>query len=386
MKHFYLISLCLIGLLGQAQSIEKIIIVRDATTNKPIEDALIVVLKTQQNIFTNADGKGRFMLKNATGIQISHASYNKVLIKSATLVDKETVVLLKNNLNDLEELIITSQPQRILRSLVENSKRQLTIPARLKVYAREFFKLNRAYAYYNDGLINFQIFGNKRKFDSNILVEQNRAFGLLETEVSQDLLGYNLNDIMENYYNFKYLNPVLDSRAKKQYDFVLKVFSKNKRYNLFTITPLDNNVGLLDAYNIVYEPQRNLIISVSTVLPDQIIAKHTKSTSVGSRNMIKSNYKSIYHFDNENYYLLSSKEEIAFEKIGRKETKIFEVRNYFFTMNFSTQNYTFTESDVFKDKTLFNKKNVILTDYWNVSGVTATEEKELIIKDLENKL
>jgi hypothetical protein len=33
-----------------------------------------------------------------------------------------------------------------------------------------------------------------------------------------------------------------------------------------------------------------------------------------------------------------------------------------------TKKFSFKESDVFKDKTLFNKKDVILTDYWNVSG------------------
>ena len=386
MKQLYTLVFTLFLASIYSQNLQKTIVVKDATTNLPIEDALIVILKTKQNILTNVNGKGSFVLKGNTNILISHTSYNKTSIKSISLIEKETVIFLKNNTNDLDELIITKQPQRILRSLVENSKKKLTIPARLKVYAREFFKLNGKYSYYNDGLLNFQIFSKTKKFDSNILVEQNRAFGLLETEVSQDLLGYNLNDIMENYYNFKYLSPILESKAKKEYDFIIKVFSKNKDYNIFVVTPFDNEKGLLDNYAIVYEPRRNLIISVSTNLSDDRIAKQTKKTGVGSKNIYKSIFKSIYKFDNDNYHLVSSKEEIGFEKIDRKETKTFEVRNYFVTMNFSNQNYSFSESDVFKDKTLFNKKNLVLSEYWNVSGMTATDEEEIIIKEIENKL
>lgn len=386
MKHCFIIIFLFFIEITFSQNIEKSIVVKDASTNLPIEDALIVLLKTKQNVLTNVNGKATFVLKSTTSISVSHTSYNKITIKSTLLTATETEVFLKSNTNDLEELIITKNPQKMLKNLVENSKRRLTIPARLKVYAREFFKLNGKYAYYNDGLINFQIFGKTTKFDSNILVEQNRAFGLLDTEVSQDLLGYNLNDIMENYYNFKYLNAILEPSAKKKYDFVVKVFSKNKQYNVYSVQPLNDADGLLDNYAIVYEPRRNLIVSVTSIIPESRIANHTKKTGNGAKNIIKSQFKSIYKFDDDNYYLVSSKEEIAFEKTERKETKIFEVRNYFVTMNFSNQNYSFNESDVFKDKTLFNKKNQILTEYWNVSGITPTDEEEAIIKEIENKL
>ena len=36
----------------------------------------------------------------------------------------------------------------------------------------------------------------------------------------EDVLGYNLNNIMENYYEFKYLNPLLEKSALKDYDFL----------------------------------------------------------------------------------------------------------------------------------------------------------------------
>jgi len=83
--------------------------------------------------------------------------------------------------------------------------------------------------------------------------------------------------------------------------------------------------------------------------------------------------------------LISSKEEIGFEKIDKKGTSTIEVRNYFVTNNFSNQKFSFKESEVFKDKALFNKPNVILTDYWNVSGLTATEEELEIINSIEEE-
>ena len=371
--------------IANAQNIEKTIVVKDAATNLPIEDAVIMIMKTKQIILTNKEGKGSFILKSATSIQVSHTSFNKINIRSITLAETETTLLLKNNLNDLDELIITKQPQKILKNLVENSKKRLTVPARLKVYGREFFILNGKCAYYNDGLINFQLFGKTKKFDSNILVEQNRSFGLLEQEVSVDLLGYNLNDIMENYYNFKYLNPVLETSAKKEYVFVLSVYSKNNHYNVFKISPADNSKGLLDNYIIVYEPKSNTIISVTTVLQPETIAKNEKKTNIGAKNIYKSYFHALYRTENENYYLLSSKEEIGFEKIEKKETKTLEVRNYLVTNNFSTQNYSFNDSDVYKHKSLFNKKNLIITDYWNISGLTATKAEERIIQEIEER-
>lgn len=85
----------------------------------------------------------------------------------------------------------------------------------MKVYTREFFKMDGNYTYYNDGLMNFQLFGKDKNFKSNILVEQNRAFGLVYDQINSDVLGYNLNDIMENYYNFKYINPITDISGKR---------------------------------------------------------------------------------------------------------------------------------------------------------------------------
>lgn len=368
-----------------AQNTEISIALKDADSNLPIEDASVLVLKTKQNLLSNSDGVVTFMLNGVSNIQITHTSYQSVTIRSNTLKDKINVVLLKSSVNNLDEIIITKQhPQKILKSIVENSIKKLSVPARLKIYSREFFKLNGNYSYYNDGLMNFQISGKEKDFKTDILVEQNRSIGLLETDISNYLLGYNLNDIMQNYYNFKYLNAILDPRAKKEYDFLIKSSTTNADNYIMVITPLDDAKGLLDDFLIIYDKKKKLIIEASSSVSPAIVAKTKDKTSVGSKNIYKSLFKTMYKYDGSNYYLIGSKEEIGFEKVDKKGTNTIEVRNYFVTTNFSDQKFSFKESDVFKDKTLFNKKDVILTDYWNVSGLAATEEEQGIINSIED--
>lgn len=368
-----------------AQSAEKSIILLDADTNLPIEDVTVYIIKTKQTLLSNVEGKVTFTLTGTSNIQATHSSYVSVTVRSTALLKTDNIIYLKNNTKDLDEIIITKQhPQKILKSIVDNSIKKLTVPARLKVYSREFFKLNGTYSYYNDGLLNFQLYGKDKNFKSNILVEQNRSMGLINEEISGDVLGYNLNNIMENYYNFKYLNPILEPKAKKDYEFLIKVYTANKNYYAITATPTENSKGLLDDFTIIYDPTKKLIIEINSVISPMTLARNKDRTSLGSRNVYKSFFKTIYRLDHENYYLVSSKEEIGFERVDKNnKTTDIEVRNYFVTTNFSNQNYTYKENEVFKDKTLFNKKDVVLTDYWNVSGLTATEEEQEIINKIE---
>ncbi len=363
-KTVLVLFLMISSLSSFSQKVDKIIVIKDKETNLPIEDATVTIVKTRQNLLSNKDGIVSFELTGASNIQIRHSSYLGITVRSVMLKDDSTVIYLRSNVNDLEEIVVTKKhPQKILASLIENSKKQLTIPGRLKVYSREFFKLNGKYSYYNDGLMNFQLMDKSKKAKTVLLVEQNRSKSLIEEEISADLLGYNLNDIMENYYNFKYLNLLLTASAKKEYDFVIKVYSKNKEYNLISAVPIDKAEGLLDDFSIIYDPKKKIILEVSSFVSPIVLSKIKEKTSNGSKNINKSSFKTIYKIQNSDYYLLSSKEEIGFEKIDKNHTKDIEVRNYFLTTNFSTQHYEYKDTEVYKDKTLYNKTDVILTDY-----------------------
>ncbi|MEO5777553.1 MAG: hypothetical protein ABIQ27_11650 [Flavobacterium sp.] len=369
-----------------SQNVEKSIVLIDIDTNLPIEDVTVFIARTKQTLLSNAEGKATFVLKGISNIQITHSSYNTVKLKSTILKEKENFFYLKNNVNGLDEIIVTKKhPQKILNELVANSTKKLTIPARLKVYSREFLKLNGNYAYYNDGLMNFQLYGKDKNLKNNILVEQNRSYGLVNDEIGSDALGYNLNNIMENYYGFKYLNPLLDVGSKKKYEFLIKGYSANSDYNLMVVTPLESEKGLLDDYTILYDRTKKLIIEVSTIVSPTTLANTKDKTTVGSKNIYKSSFKAIYRIEGFGYYLIGSKEEIGFEKIDKKKTTDIEVKNCFVITNFNDKNFTYKESEVFKDKTLYNKKNTILTNYWDVSGLTSTDEEQKIIASIENR-
>ena len=161
MKKIYLLLFLIWSLTAVSQSEEKTIVLKDADSNEPIEDATVFVAKTKQTLLSNSQGVVSFVLNGISNIQISHSSYSMIKIRSNTLKEQQNVVYLKSSITGLDEIIVTKQhPQKILKTIVENSIKKLTVPARLKVYSREFFKMNGSNSYYNDGLMNFQLFGN----------------------------------------------------------------------------------------------------------------------------------------------------------------------------------------------------------------------------------
>jgi hypothetical protein len=174
----------------------------------------------------------------------------------------------------------------------------------------------------------------------------------------------------------------LDDKAKKNYSFLVKVYSKNQEYNEITAIPLEDAKELLDDFKIVYDVKRKLIIEINADISPTSVAEAKEETGKGSKNIMRSVFKTNYWFDADNYYLLSSKEEINYAVNTGNDVKNIEVLNNLVTTSFSVQNYTYNESDVFKDKTLFNIKNSVLTNYWNVSGLAPTTKEQEIINNI----
>ena len=384
MKQLLLLFVVLFHLNVFAQNDEYSIYVKDIETLQPIENATVMVLKTKQVLMTNADGKITFVLSGGSNIQVSEMNYENLTVRWAALKESGFVVYLKNKKENLDEVVVSKEnPQKMLQKVVSNSKQKISVAHRLKVYVREFFMLDNQYSYYNDGLVNFQFNKNNT---TTLLVEQNRSYGLIDTDVSADLKGYDLNDIMENYSNFKYLDPLLDAKAKKEYDFTTKGHSKNKDYYIMSIVPLDKAKEAIDNFEIIYDPEKKIIIEFTISVTPATLDKVEEKTKEGEKNITKSFVKVNYRWDGTDYYLLSSNEEIGYNVVLKDKTKNVQVRNSFVTTGFNKQNFTYSESDVFKEKSLFNKKNKILTNYWDISGFTATEQEKAIIASLEFKL
>ena len=386
MKKFFLFLILIFSIKSIAQNIEKTIVLLDADSKVPIQDATVLILRSKQILLSNLDGKVVFVLNSPSNIQISHSSYAEISVRSSSLKENETVFYLKSNVNELDEIILTRQhPQKILKKLIENSIDKLTVPARLQVYEREFFKLNGLYSYFNDGLMNFQILDKKNLYNTEILVEQNRSYGLVDKEITDELLGYNLNNIIGNYYSFKYLAPLLEKNAIKQYDFVVKGYADNENYYVMKVYPNETAKELLDDYTIIYDTKKKLIIEASSILSPRVVAKSIDKIQSTSKQIYESFFKTIYKFDGSNYYLISSREEIGFERVSKKNATYIEVKNSFVVTNFSNKFFTHKDTDVFKDQTMFNKSNVIYNNYWDISGLTPTDEEQEIINKIMQK-
>ncbi len=366
-----------------SQNLEFTIIVKDFDTDLPIEEVTITALKTRQGFLTNNEGKAIISLTRSSDLELVHSSYKTLVVKFSTLNKKENVVYMEPNTQQLEEYIITKDhPQEILKRIIENSKIKITIPISLKVYLHEFYKRDNEIIFFNDGLINFQILGNSKSIKTDILVEQNRAIGVLDGDIDPDILGYDLNNIIENYYQFKYLYEVLDSKAKKIYDFSVKTYPSNEDYLVIKIVPLPESKGILSDFMVVYDSDKKLIVEVSSyVTPDRL--QTYKESMFASRKVYKLEFKNTFRQEGNYYYLANSKEVIGFEKKYKNKERRIEVKNHMVITDFNKKTFEYGEKNVFKGKSLINKKTSFFTDYWDVeSGFVSTAEEKAIIERL----
>lgn len=383
-KKIYLLLFLLFSIVSFSQS-ETTVILKDIDTGLPVEDAVITILRTNQGLISNSEGVFKLSLTRPSTIEIYHTSYKKLLIKSTTLIEDGTnIITLEKKTELLQEVILTDKhPQDILKDLIKNSIKKLTVPANLRVFTREFYKKNGNYSFYNDGIVNFQILDEKRTVKTDILVEQNRTIGFID-EFDKDLLGYSLNNLMENYYQFKYLEKVLNARAKKEYDFQLLSYPQNEDYLIIRIKPYITIEGFLSDYTVLYDNRKNLILEVSSFLPEERAEINAPFLDFKNRKIYKTEYKTTYRLETRDYYLANSKEIIGFTTEKNKKETRFEIANYIITTEFRTKTFNYKDTEIFKGKTLLNKKDSILTEYWEIdSGVLLTEPEKLIINNLK---
>ena len=366
-----------------SQSIEYAIIVKDFDTDLPIEEVTITALRTRQGFLTNKDGKAFVSLTKSSDLEFIHSSYKTIVIKIATLNKNENVVYMEPNTQQLEEFIVTKDhPQQILKRIVENSKDKMTIPMNLKIYLREFYKRDSEIVFFNDGLINFQILGNEKNIKTDILVEQNRAVGVLDGDIDPNILGYDLNNIIENYYQFKYLDEVLDNSAKKTYDFSIKTYPSNEDYLVIKIVPFPESQGILSDFIIVYDSNKKIIVELSSYVSSERLQKY-KESMFASRKVYKLEFKNTFRLDGDVYYLANSKEVIGFEKRYKKKDRRIEVKNHMVIKDFDKQPFEYNDKNIFKGKSLINKKTSFFTNYWDVeSGFVSTSEEKAVIESL----
>ena len=367
-----------------SQEKELTIVFKDIETKIPLDEVTITVLRTKESYVSNIDGLVKIKLLRPSYLEVSHSSYKKIIVKSISLKEDENIVFLESTLNKLPEIILTREhPHDILKQVVENSRQKLSVPANLRVYIREFFKKNDTNILYNDGLVNFQILKDKSSIKTDILIEQNRVIGILNEKTDKEVYGYNLNNLMENYYQFKYLDEVIDPKGKKVYDFQIKSFPENPNYYQVIIKPLEEEKGVLFSYTILYDHIRRIIIEIDNFLDPERAEQNFNYAISNKKNVFKSAFKMNYRVKGSDYYLVYAKEEIGFLEKQNKEMIKTEVRNYFVTNKFTTRLFSYDPKEIFTEKTLLNRQNTILTAFWDIdSGLILTQDEQDFIDSL----
>lgn len=386
MKSFFLYCFFILNFFTlNAQEIVYQIIIVDNNLELPIENATVTVFKTKENYISNKEGIVKFSLKGSSFIEISHVDFKtkKVRISNATKPDFK--ITLESKIKQLEEVIVTQKhPQEILNSIVKNSLNQLTLPANLKIYNKEFYKYNDEYCFFSDGLLNFQIYKSSGNVKSDILIEQSRSLGL-KKPLEEEIWGYNLNVISEKYYSFGYLLEILDKKAKKEYQFVLKNHATNDALNIIEVKPLEETNKLFYTYKITFDYRNKLILLIEINIPINKKELFIQKNDSKNRRLNKMNIIQSYIKKQKEYYLYNSMENIEyFKKITNKEVKI-EVKNTMHTIKFHDFLFEYKDSELFKNKSLIlSEKNKILTNYWeNQSGIYMNEEEKKILNYLE---
>lgn len=380
-KKLLLFILFFLFSIGYSQNIIIKVLVKDFETDLPIDEVTVTATKTNQGFLTNSEGIAILSLTKHSVLEFSHSTYNSYVVKSENLKNEVNVVYLDSKTQLLEEVILTKDhPQDILEKLVQNSREKITIPANLKVYLREFYKRNDKFVFFNDGLVNFQILGDYKKIETDILVEQNRAVGLLDGDIDDGVLGYNLNNIVENYYGFKYLDEILSRRALKDYNFEVKTYPQNEDFLVIRALPYIDSKGILSNFYIVYDTKKRIIMEVSAFLSKERLQK---IESEENTKVHKLEFKNVFRTDGNFYYLANSKEIIGFYKKYKGEKRKIEVKNNMITTNFSKKMFQYDKQNIFTDKSLINKKSSVFTPYWELdSGLVPTEKEQEIIESL----
>ena len=390
MKNLFFFGLILFSLLSFSQTKEVILVFKDKTSGALIENVIVAILRTDENFQSNKEGLVKFNLNKPSRINIKHTEYKELNINSVTLKDAETVIFLDNISQDIEDIVITNrQSFSILKTLIIKSMNKLTAPINLKIYSREFFKYNNEYTSYSDGLVNFCLKEKPNKFDADILVEQNRTYNLINNEkIEKKTLSYNMYDIIQNYYDFKYIANLAESKAKKKFDFEIKTVKGKADFYQMIIVPKQEIEEFLPTVTIIYDNKKNIILELEYfVEPNRFDYSDVSNLKVVKGKIFNSTFKALYILDGDDYFLASTKEEIGLMVKDKKEVENkVEIVNYLITTQHSRKFVPYEKEDVFKEKSLINKKNAIITEYWETnSGLLLTSEEKKIVDNLQLK-
>lgn len=382
MEKYILFLFTLLSSAVYSQNKDSIILVKDSVTDNVISEVSILAIEINKSGATNKDGVFKLSVKQPVTLQLDHLNYKPMILNSSLLTEQLNIVYLNPIENqNLENVITVNQPHKLLIDLVQNSKEQLTTPIELQVYVLELFKIDNEYFSFNDGLLNFYVKGKDKNIKTDIIVQQNRFYSTIGPVFSDNIMGYNINGLMNNNYDFDQLNELFLDNSYSKYNYHFTQLNENLQYNRVKLELKKSINEALPNYEIIYDPVKMLIINVNAQIPNQVLqyAKHKK---VNNREveLCYYNFELNYKITDNVYHFASLTDKIGL--VGHKVNtpNYIEVTNYLVVDKINTKTINYNKKNVFKQKSLNKIKTKYYNKYWESRLPLSKEETDFIQK------
>ncbi len=368
----------------------------DSRTKETISHVSIGISNKTTGTISNSDGEfslpSKYCIEGDT-LLISHVNYHTKKIAITSLAKAQNTIALEPREVTLDEIIILSGPvTELLERVIRTSSQASKIPIKLKTYYRDFVKRDTSYVNFSDGQLDYYLSGEAGNVHSVLLVNDSRAFNLPAPEDEQlDMLLTSLIDVkdcVKNYEvekNGKFLKP----ENYNDYNYELHSFSKNqKSYHYIEVKPKTEVQKLLLEGRIVFDPETNLILSISSFTPPSHLpyAKEASALVVKAQ-LTYASTDAIFTTDRNSYRLSYVRKQINLRfwnnrKIDR--TFSFVSDALIFDTEESVQKYprksNYSKSALFKRATSYSR------DYWKEeASMPLTAEEERIIANINAK-
>ena len=377
---------------GIAQSIQVKGIIKDIITNEVLSHVTVSTENQEHTTISNDEGAFAFTCPADTRkIILSSIGYNDFAF-SLTDLPKDGIFFLEEKSIELEEIIVINIPvHEFIDKLIKTSYDKLNAPFLLSTYYREFVRVNDQYTKFSDALIDYNVEKKKKEVESQVVVKQSRAVKLdVENAEEIDMTSpLDLRKAVSRDCNFSVLKKVFTKKESKKYSFVLK--SQAGRDGQVTeaiyFEPLETVEEPLYEGSIVYDPQKNLILSIDLHMANS----HKKYSKLRNFLIVKARlddiaYKSLFKITNDSYMLSYS---MVGGNVYLKNKKKYDDNIIFksdlIVTNFSKDLSSFNKKEKYTDKGLYQRGTKFTDKFWlNNNSILLTAEEEEIIKSISN--
>ncbi len=365
---------------SSAQNFEGV--VKDLTTNEPIEMVSVFVENTGSGTVTNVEGQFRISAPSPSQvIKFTHLNYKSFTLKADDLA-KFSEILLEPNSFALDEVVVLHKPiPEILKTLIANSKRKVEKGVIIDTYYREFVKYNNIQVSYSDALIQYHIKSKSGAADS--YVDQSRVIKteeVLDKNIDDISSMYDIREAISKAYNVKIAKSLMNS---KHYEYVVrKVGGENQNLIRIDCKPAKGfKVRLLEG-SITYDATKNLILEIDMQsakgFEEYAMTFKVMGFRVTINNMVQ---KTNFRIEGDKYIMVYNQNNMNFTlSENEKYNGSYDLMSDVVTLKYAEGDFNREKAERYNKRNLFSAGNNYTTEFWNGPNtriMTLDEQREL---------